>query len=102
MSRSGAICLAIYQPDRDLLRAQIESLAMQTETDWDCHIGIDGRDDSVADYLAGLVGTDARFSITMYETNVGFYRNFERLVEEVSPTAEWVALADQDDWWFPG
>ncbi|WP_153909679.1 glycosyltransferase [Aeromicrobium yanjiei] len=100
MTAAGAICLAVFQPDRDLLSKQLASIRQQTISDWSCLIGIDGRDDRTSDLVHQLVGGDARFHVRTYETNVGFYRNFERLLAAVSRDVSWVALADQDDYWY--
>ncbi|PQZ59104.1 MULTISPECIES: glycosyltransferase [unclassified Microbacterium] len=98
---SGTVCLAVYRPRVDLLRTQIDSIRSQTLTSWDCIVGIDGADAHTRAAIEGMVAGDERFRIVEYESNVGFYRNFERLLEEVLPSSEWVALADQDDAWYP-
>jgi Glycosyl transferase family 2 len=100
--QSGAICLAVYRPDPGLLRVQLKSIAAQTLTDWTCTIGIDGRDPSAVRQIRDVVGTDARFVVCEFPDRRGFYRNFERILTEVNPDAGWVALADQDDYWYPG
>lgn len=98
---SGTVCLAVYRPQEDLLRAQIESISAQTLQDWDCIVGIDGTDPEARAAVERIVAGDRRFRVVEYEDNVGFYRNFERLLGEVPAASEWVALADQDDVWFP-
>lgn len=98
---TGTVCLAVYRPDEALLRAQIESIRSQTLQQWDCVIGIDGVDESARSAVARAVGDDDRFRVIEYEDNVGFYRNFERLLGEVDDDRDWVALADQDDLWYP-
>lgn len=98
---SGTICLAVFRPDRELLRSQIESIRSQSLQDWHCTIGVDGPDPSARETLDALIGEDSRFRVIEYADNVGFYRNFERLLEEVDHDSTWVALADQDDYWYP-
>lgn len=98
---SGTVCLAVYRPQPDLLRAQIESIRAQTLEGWECIVGIDGADPDARASVEGIVAGDGRFRVVEYEHNVGFYRNFERLLESVPPSSGWVALADQDDVWFP-
>jgi glycosyltransferase involved in cell wall biosynthesis len=97
----GAICVAVYRPDRRLLRRQLESIADQTVPNWVCHIGIDGADPDTLAAIVGIVGDDDRFVIHHFPLNVGFYRNFERTLAAVGDDAAWVALADQDDYWHP-
>lgn len=98
---SGTVCLAVYRPQAELLRAQIESIRAQTLQDWECIVGIDGADPDARAAVEAVVAEDGRFRVVEYEDNVGFYRNFERLLGEVPATSRWVALADQDDVWFP-
>lgn len=101
MNVVGAIALAVYRPEPSHLRRQVESIKRQTLADWECHIGIDGRDEDARLAVEALIAGDPRFRIHAYEENVGFYRNFERLLEEVQTSAKWVALSDQDDYWYP-
>lgn len=101
MTLSGAILLAVYHPDVNLLRRQVESLRGQTLRNWQCHVGIDGADAQTCALLDELVGEDDRFFITEYAENVGHYRNFERLTQEAPHQAAWVAYCDQDDYWYP-
>lgn len=100
-SRPGAICLAVYKPDINRLRAQIESIRNQSLGAWRCLIGIDGADEPVAAAIAGMIAGDDRFEVHAFTENVGFYRNFERLLHLVGRDAGWVALSDQDDVWYP-
>jgi glycosyltransferase involved in cell wall biosynthesis len=97
----GWICLAAYQPDVQLLATQIDSISKQTVTTWRCEIGIDGQDSNTREAVEELVAGDSRFRVHEFPANVGFYRNFERLLARVPADADWVALSDQDDEWFP-
>ena len=97
----GAICLAVYRPDPGLLRGQLESIAAQTLGGWTCLVGIDGCDPAAARLISDIVGDDPRFVIHEFTERLGFYRNFERVLAAVNPAAEWIALADQDDRWYP-
>lgn len=97
---SGIVCLAVYRPQADLLRVQLESIRSQTLQDWECLVGIDGTDPDARAAVEQIVAEDRRFRVIEYPDNVGFYRNFERLLAEVPATSRWVALADQDDAWF--
>lgn len=97
----GSICVAIYRPDPELLKRQISSIRKQTERRWHCHVGIDGDDGATSSLLRELIAGDGRFTVHEFPENVGFYRNFERLLEAVDTATLWVALADQDDFWYP-
>lgn len=35
----GMICLAVYNPNRELFKRQLLSIARQTITDWECLVG---------------------------------------------------------------
>lgn len=100
-SETGAICLAVYRPDVDLLERQLRSIIEQTLTGWRCHIGIDGTDAVAEAAVRRITAGDDRFVVHAFADNVGHYRNFERLLAGVEADAGWVALADQDDRWYP-
>ena len=100
-SLSGMVCMAVFRPDEVLLARQVASIRAQTFRDWNCIVGIDGADPRAEALLRSLVTGDDRFNIVVYEQNIGFYGNFERVLREVSASAKWVALSDQDDEWFP-
>ncbi|KAF2419636.1 hypothetical protein B2K11_04125 [Microbacterium sp. B35-30] len=84
-----------------LLRRQLESIREQSHRDWRCHVGIDGSNAGAARLIHEIIGDDDRFVVHEYENNVGFYRNFERIIRQIDPRVEWFALADQDDYWYP-
>jgi hypothetical protein len=96
-----AVLLATYNPDLDLLAAQIASLRAQTDTGWVCLISDDcSAPDSYAEVCA-LVAGDPRFTVSRAEAPLGFYRNFERLLGLAPASAGLLALCDQDDVWHP-
>ncbi len=95
------ICLCTYNPDPLLFRAQIESLRAQTVTDWICLVEDDCSGPELLADLERVCGADPRFIVTRNERNVGFYRNFERCMSRVPASAQFVALCDQDDRWYP-
>lgn len=100
--QAGAVVMAVHRPELRLLERQLRSLQAQEFANWSCVVGIDGFDQETHRYVLGLVGEDPRFSVHHFEDNVGVYRHFERLLALV-PADEvgWVALADQDDNWYP-
>ena len=97
----GHVCLAVYKPNPELLRIQIESLKSQTMLNWRCLVGIDGTDPEVERLVADLTRDDVRFTVVPFTERVGFYRNFERILKLVPEDVSWVALSDQDDDWKP-
>ena len=48
-----------------------------------------------------LARGDERFRVFRAERNRGFYRNFEAALALVPPSTPYVALSDQDDFWYP-
>jgi hypothetical protein len=97
----GFVIVAVHHPKRDLLVRQIRSIADQTVREFRCLIGIDGADPDVTAFLSGIVGSDPRFEIREYADNLGIYRHMERLLAAVPRDVAWVALADQDDYFYP-
>jgi glycosyltransferase involved in cell wall biosynthesis len=96
-----AVCMATYRPDPALLRAQIDSIRAQTDTNWSCVISDDRSEPEHYARILEIVGDDPRFSVSQAPEWLGFYRNFERALSLVAPEATLVVLSDQDDVWHP-
>ena len=96
-----AICMATFEPDMALFRAQVESLRAQTDDRWVCVVSDDA---SAADHYERIraeVADDPRFLLSRAEERMGFYRNFERALALAPAEAALIALCDQDDRWRP-
>jgi glycosyltransferase involved in cell wall biosynthesis len=100
-ARTIAICMATYRPDPALLRAQIDSIRAQSDTNWTCLISDDFSEPEWYEQILQIVGDDPRFSVSRASEWIGFYRNFERALTLVPPEARLIALSDQDDVWHP-
>jgi glycosyltransferase involved in cell wall biosynthesis len=96
-----AICMATYRPDPALLRAQIDSIRAQIDSNWTCVISDDFSEPERYEQILQIVGGDSRFSVSRAPEWLGFYRNFERALTLVPPEAQLIALSDQDDVWHP-
>jgi glycosyltransferase involved in cell wall biosynthesis len=96
-----AVCMATYEPDPELFRRQIESLRAQTDTRWTCVISDDGSSPEAVAAMQAVLGDDDRFSLSRAPERQVFYRNFERALTLAPAGAALVALADQDDVWYP-
>lgn len=96
-----AICMATFDPDGDLFRAQVDSLRAQTDSNWVCLISDDCSRPERFEEITELVAGDPRFVASRSPRRLGYYRNFERALEMVPPEAELVALCDHDDRWYP-
>lgn len=96
-----AICMASFDPEPLLLERQIASIREQTHENWLCLISDDGSGAERFEHLRTLTAGDARFVLSRGKGRLGFYANFERALRMVPAEAAFVALADQDDRWYP-
>jgi glycosyltransferase involved in cell wall biosynthesis len=96
-----AVCMATYDPPTDLFLRQLDSIRAQTHRNWVCLISDDcSAPERFAAVEAAIEG-DARFVVSRSPARLGFYRNFERALAMVPGAAHYVAMADQDDRWYP-
>lgn len=95
------ICMTTFEPPRELFRVQIESIREQTLPSWTCVISDDGSDGESLRGIREILGNDSRFTLHVGDRRLGFYGNFERSLTLARPGAELIALADQDDRWYP-
>jgi glycosyltransferase involved in cell wall biosynthesis len=96
-----AIAMATFDPDPLLLERQIGSIREQTYERWVCLVSDDGSRPQRLEHLRSLIEGDERFTLSVGDERLGFYANFERALRMVPPAADLVALADQDDRWYP-
>ncbi len=91
------VCMATFEPDEALFRAQVESLRAQT-VPFTCLVSDDA---SSTDVVERVIESDERFVVSRSDVRQGFYRNFERALQMVPDGVEHIALCDQDDVWRP-
>jgi glycosyltransferase involved in cell wall biosynthesis len=96
-----AICMATYEPPLDLLARQLDSIRAQRHRNWVCVISDDCSDPARFTAIEAAVDGDERFVVSRSPVRLGFYRNFERALALTPTAAEFVAMADQDDAWYP-
>jgi len=96
-----AICMATYNPEAAPFKRQIRSIINQTYSNWICIVNDDGSDSEHFKNIAKICAKDARFYLFRNEANLGFYRNFETALKRSPDDAEYIAMADQDDDWYP-
>lgn len=96
-----AICLATYNPPPELFRNQIESIVNQTHQNWVCVISDDASQPESLAEIEKVIRGDSRFILSVSAERLGFYHNFERCLSMVPGQADFVALSDQDDFWYP-
>jgi glycosyltransferase involved in cell wall biosynthesis len=95
------ICLTTYRPPLDLLARQLDSIVAQTHRHWICIISDDASSPETWEEIQRLAARDARFFAFRNAERLGFYRNFERAMARVPAGVDYVALSDQDDFWYP-
>jgi glycosyltransferase involved in cell wall biosynthesis len=96
-----AICMATYEPAMDLFQRQIESIRAQTHRNWICLISDDCSSPDRFAAMQEVVAEDPRFVISRSPRRLRFYNNFERALSLAPSGADYVAMADQDDYWHP-
>jgi glycosyltransferase involved in cell wall biosynthesis len=96
-----AICLPTFNPDVHRFITQVESIKNQTYKNWCCIINDDASSDDKYAEIAAICGGDDRFFVFRNFERLGFYRNFEQCLNRVPTSAAFVALSDQDDYWYP-
>ncbi len=96
-----AICLAAYRPEPEAFERQLASIRAQSHANWVCIVNDDCSGPEHMQFMRRATAADARFHLCRNERNHGFYGNFEQCLRRVPPQAEFIALADQDDYWYP-
>ncbi|MGI8865012.1 MAG: glycosyltransferase, partial [Solirubrobacteraceae bacterium] len=95
-----AICMATYQAPIDLFKRQIDSIRAQTHGNWVCVISDDCSSQQHFAAMEAELAGDARFVVSRAPYRLGFYLNFERALGMAPAAARFVALSDQDDFWY--
>ena len=98
-----AVCMATFEPDLALFRAQVESLRAQTDTDWVCvdqrrRLGARARTSAIR----AVLGDDPRFLLSRAERRPASTATSSARCGWRRPRRELLALCDQDDRWQPG
>ncbi len=96
-----AICMATFEPDEALFRAQVDSLRAQTYGRWVCVISDDCSAPERFERMEAVIGDDPRFTLSRAPERLGYYHNFERALGLAPAEAGLIALSDQDDRWHP-
>jgi glycosyltransferase involved in cell wall biosynthesis len=96
-----AVCMATFEPEIPLFAAQIQSLRDQTDERWVCVISDGGSPPARLAEMSAVLDGDDRFFVSPAAARLSPYRNFERALTLAPGDAEYVALADQDDRWYP-
>lgn len=94
--------MAVYNGAAHLAE-QMDSFTAQTCDAWDLIVSDDGSTDASAALLAAQAAEwQGRHEVRVLAgPRGGFVRNFFHLLRHVPDSAQWAALSDQDDVWFP-
>jgi len=98
---SVAIMMCTYNGER-YLDEQLASFVQQSHRTWSLHISDDGSSDRTHQLIENFAQTYPGHTVTWREgPRQGFSKNFVSLMCDESIAADYFALADQDDVWFP-
>ncbi len=93
-----SVILPIYNGEKTL-DDTLKSLAAQTYQDFEVVACIDGTDDGSEDILKAYQDIYPRLTVLKNENNLGLGPTMNRLLSNV--TAEYIAIAEQDDYYYP-
>ena len=91
-----SIAMTTYNGAR-YLREQLDSILCQSVTDFELVVCDDCSTDNTFSILQEYAENDPRINLHQNEKNLGFKRNFERVIKLAK--GDFVALCDQDDVW---
>lgn len=98
---SIAILLCTFNGAR-FLAEQIDSILVQTHSNWVIHASDDGSCDDTVKLLEGYQRNIGLDRLRLYRgPQQGFAKNFISLIKNNSIEAEYFAFSDQDDIWHP-
>ena len=76
------------------------SIKDQSYKNWICIINDNCSKNQQYQFIRQSVKDDPRFLVFRNGKNLGFYHNYEQLLKMVPDTCEYIALSDQDDYWY--
>lgn len=91
-----SIAMATYN-GADFVAEQIESILEQTYTDFELIISDDCSKDNTVEIINQYATKDKRIKVVVNENNLGFKKNFEKLISLCK--GDFIAFCDQDDIW---
>lgn len=96
-----AICMAVYNPTIEAFEKQIDSIIAQDHSNWILFVNDDCSNPETFEELKKVCSKDNRIQVFRNKENLGFYKNFETCLSRVGDSFPFIALADQDDSWYP-
>lgn len=93
-----SVILPVYNGERTI-EATIQSLLDQTFKSFELVVCIDGTNDA-SEFIVNSFG-DYRIRTIRNEKNLGLGRTLNRLVSQLHPSTKYIAIAEQDDYYYP-
>lgn len=93
-----SIVLPIYNGE-STLEATVKSLLNQTFQDFEILACIDGSNDGSFEILSSI--KDNRIKIFTNKVNMGIGRTLNKLIYKSNPHSKYIAIAEQDDYYYP-
>jgi len=94
-----AVCMPLYQPGIKLFQQQLESIQKQSYQNIKIFMQDDGSEPAVFNEVEEYVSAFDNVVLLRNESNLGFYKNIELLLNKIGDAFEYIALSDQDDIW---
>ncbi|HYC29606.1 MAG TPA: glycosyltransferase family 2 protein [Chitinophagaceae bacterium] len=94
-----SVVMCTFNGEKYLVQ-QLDSILAQDYTPLELIICDDVSTDGTVSILQQYAARDNRIKVYVNERNLGYNRNFEQAIRLAS--ADWIAIADQDDIWLPG
>lgn len=96
------IALPTFNPNLDLFGAQISSIFSQTYKDWQLVIYDDCSEQEKFQAIKACLAKypDNKYRIERQDINLGYYKNIESLFYTIYGESKFIALSDQDDFWY--
>lgn len=93
-----SVVLPVYNGEKTI-RGAVESLLNQTFSDFELLVCIDGTNDRSEEIVMSM--GDPRIQIIKNPRNIGLSSTLNRLIFNSCRDADYIAMAEQDDWFYP-
>ena len=93
------VCMPLFQPDLVRFKNQLESILTQTFKNIDIFIQDDGSPVETLVEVERIIEVYANVHLSKNDKNLGFYKNIESMLYQVSDQYPFVCFSDQDDLW---
>lgn len=98
-SNRVVVCMAMYNPDVEKFKQQIDSIYKQEFKNFDLIIQDDNSDEQIISKVEQLIKKHPNTLLLRNSENLGFYDNFNTLLQKINGLYDYVLLCDQDDVW---